>query len=88
MSPNVIVPNLKCLLHLFTKIRDKNTNKVDFVQYSKRLMSIICEEGLFYVGNKQIDVETPTNSVFTGHFIDHNNIVVVSIIRAGKFFNF
>jgi uracil phosphoribosyltransferase len=38
---------MKSLTHLFTKIRDKDTKHCEFVQYANRLMSIICEEGIY-----------------------------------------
>jgi uracil phosphoribosyltransferase len=39
---------MKCLKPLFTKIRDKETEHLEFVKYANRLMSVICEEGFAY----------------------------------------
>ena len=39
---------MKCLKPLFTKIRDKETQHLEFVKYANRLMSVICEEGFAY----------------------------------------
>ena len=39
---------MNCLKYLFTKIRDKETTRIDFVKYSDRLMSLISEEGFSY----------------------------------------
>ncbi len=43
VHPNVICleKTLRCLKPLFTKIRDVNTNRVDFCRFSKRLMTVI-----------------------------------------------
>lgn len=72
-----------CFKHLYTKIRDQNTNKVDFVKYATRIMVMISEEGLSYIQPKDIKVTTPPGQIFDGCEIDVNNVVVVSIIRAG-----
>ena len=75
--------NIRSLKHLFTKIRDRATNNEDFRTYSKRIMHLICEEGISLLEPKRIIITTPTNSDYTGEIIDENNIIVVSIIRAG-----
>jgi len=77
---------LRCMKHLFTKIRDQRTPKVEFVTYSKRLMGLICEEGLTYVDQKEKVITTPTGSSYCGASIDPSNMTVVSIIRAGDAF--
>lgn len=84
-SSNVIClsKSLHSLKHLFTKIRDTNTTKVDFVRYSNRLMHILCEEGLSYINNTSKIITTPTNCTYHGEEVNTNNIVVISIIRAG-----
>lgn len=70
-------------MHLFTKIRDRSTNRSDYVTYSRRLMRVICEEGIACLDPTPVTVTTPTESDFHGSAIDMNNIVAVSIIRAG-----
>ena len=65
------------------KIRNKDTPRRDFVTYSKRLMRVICEEGIACLNPRMVDVVTPTQSVVTGPEIDVASVVVVSIIRAG-----
>jgi uracil phosphoribosyltransferase len=52
-------------------------------RYARRLMSIICEEGLACVNPIPKVVMTPTSTEYHGTFIDHSSIVVISIIRAG-----
>ena len=82
-SSNVIQLSCLSLNHLFTVIRNKETKREHFVRYSRRLMSIICEEGLACVNPIPITIQTPTNIEYSGSYIDHNSIVVISIIRAG-----
>lgn len=50
MSANTVCLSsyMKCLKPLFTKIRDKETEHLEFVKYANRLMSVICEEGFAY----------------------------------------
>lgn len=84
MSSKVInlSPGTRCLKNLFTKIRDRNTNKLDFRRYANRLMTVICEEGLATVNHTETVVTTPTGLEYVGESIDLDNMVVVSIIRA------
>jgi uracil phosphoribosyltransferase len=72
-----------CFKHLYTKIRDQHTNKADFVRYATRIMTMISEEGVSYVQSADKQITTPPGQKFDGCEIDVNNIVVVSIIRAG-----
>lgn len=99
--PNVIELQCLSLKHLFTVIRDQNTERGEyvryvhrrgekrislihfFVRYARRLMSIICEEGLACVNPIPKIVMTPTSAEFHGSYIDHSSIVAISIIRAG-----
>ena len=71
------------LKHLFTKIRNEDTSNVDFRAYSKRVMHIICEEGIGCLDPTPIVVKAPTQELFHGEYIDVNDVVAVSIIRAG-----
>lgn len=65
---------MKCFRYLFTKIRDENTDRSDFVKYSDRLMSVLCEEGFSYACDIQAEgptivpeiVITPTGSTYSG----------------------
>lgn len=78
-----LIDSIKCLKHLFTRIRDKNTERIEFTSYANRLMRVICEEGLAYIQPVSKIVNTPTNSLYDGIEIDQKSIVAVSIIRAG-----
>jgi uracil phosphoribosyltransferase len=81
-NSNVIVVQSLCLKHLFTKIRDVSTPRVDYVRYSKRIMRIVCEEGLACVNPVPVTVITPTGSEYQGSSVDVWNMVAVSIIRS------
>eukprot|EP01038_Epipyxis_sp_PR26KG_P005394 gene5394-7477_t len=76
-------PTFHCVSHLFTKIRAKETTNEEFKKYSRRLMSLICEEGLSYVGESPITVITPTGCEYAGSVVDPKQMVAISIIRAG-----
>ena len=78
-----LIESIKCLRHLFTKIRDSKTERYEFTSYASRLMRVICEEGLAYIQPVSKVVQTPTNSTYDGIEIDQKSIVAVSIIRAG-----
>ena len=47
--------------HLYTKIRDVQTDNTTFRRYAKRLMTVVCEEALSYVSPKQCVVKTPVD---------------------------
>lgn len=68
--------------HLFTRLRDKNTDTEKFVYYANRLMRILAEEGIAELPQVKKTIETPCGT-FSGCEIDENNCIAVSIIRAG-----
>jgi uracil phosphoribosyltransferase len=76
---------MKCIPHLLTALRDHRSDKVKFVAFADRLMSILCEEGLSYVAAcaSSADVNTPTGQTVTGVEVNTSNVVAISIIRAG-----
>jgi uracil phosphoribosyltransferase len=76
---------MKSITHLLTVLRDQRTDKVKFVAYADRLMSVLCEEGFSYVTPcvSSVDVSTPTGLTVTGAAVNTSNVVAVSIIRAG-----
>jgi len=75
--------NFKCFRHLYSVIRDRESNRLAFVRAATKIMSILCEEALCLVDQKPREVITPTGSLIQGVFRDLSNIVAVSIIRAG-----
>lgn len=84
MSTFVTLSYIKSIRRLMTKIRNKDTPPVEFRHYARKLMLILSEECLAYVQRKDVDVITPTGSVYAGYeILNESNIVAVSIIRAG-----
>ena len=73
----------RALKHLFTKIRNEDTSDLEFRKYSKRVMHIICEEGIGCLDPAPVVVKAPTQELFQGEYIDVNDVVAISIIRAG-----
>lgn len=74
---------LLCIDRLLTPLRAAETGKAEFVSYAKRLMSIICEEGLSYLESQPVALVTPTQTPFIGCRINQDEVVAVSIVRAG-----
>lgn len=75
MSPRV----LNCL----SKIRDKSTDRGDFIFYSNRIIRLLVEEGLNHLPTTQHTVVTPTNQHYDG-LAFQGKICGVSIMRAGE----
>ncbi|MBP7708414.1 uracil phosphoribosyltransferase [Candidatus Pacearchaeota archaeon] len=73
-------PQLK---FLYTIIRDKNTNREEFIFYSDRIIRLLIEEGLNLLPLKKKKIITPTGSNFDG-FEFFGKICAVSIVRAGE----
>lgn len=81
--PNLVLCQSKAVKHLFTRIRNAETDNVKFAQYSRRLLRVICEEGLASLPAAQVTITTPTGSQYEGEHIDEDNLAAVSILRAG-----
>ncbi|GME82102.1 unnamed protein product [Ambrosiozyma monospora] len=71
---------LKCL---YTIIRDKTTDRGDFVFYSDRIIRLLVEEGLNQLPVKPIEITTPIGHTYQGQQFE-GKICGVSIIRAGE----
>lgn len=73
------------LLFLYTRIRDQNTLRKDFVFYSDRIIRILLEEALSLLPYSSWTVETPTNRTFEGVTPGDlsSSLCGVSILRAG-----
>ncbi|GMG40587.1 unnamed protein product [Ambrosiozyma monospora] len=71
---------LKCL---YTIIRDKDTDRGDFVFYSDRIIRLLVEEGLNQLPVKPVDIKTPLGHAYQGQRFQ-GKICGVSIIRAGE----
>ncbi len=68
---------------LYTIIRDKNTERDEFIFYSDRIIRILVEEALNLLPVEIKKIITPTNSLFMGTKF-RGKICGVSIMRAGE----
>ncbi|CCU98763.1 unnamed protein product [Malassezia sympodialis ATCC 42132] len=64
-------------------IRDKNTQRSDFIFYSDRIIRLLVEEGLNHLPVVEHSVETPTGMSYKGVAFQ-GRICGVSILRAGE----
>lgn len=71
------------LTHGYRKIRDKNTDRGDFIFHSNRIIRLLVEEGLNHLPTMQHTVVTPTNQHYDG-LAFQGKICGVSIMRAGE----
>ncbi|XP_029352480.1 uridine-cytidine kinase-like 1 isoform X1 [Echeneis naucrates] len=69
---------------MHTIIRNKETNRDEFIFYSKRLMRLLIEHALSFLPLKPVSVETPQGGVYEGKRLSGNRITGVSILRAGE----
>lgn len=68
---------------LQTILRDKNTNRGDFVFYADRLIRLVVEEGLNQLPYTECSVTTPTGMSYQGLKYEKGNCGV-SIMRSGE----
>ncbi|KAL2753936.1 hypothetical protein ACRALDRAFT_2043062 [Sodiomyces alcalophilus JCM 7366] len=78
-----ILPQTPQLIALLTIIRDKNTERGDFVFYSNRIIRLLVEEGLNHLPTIEHDVTTPVGRTYSG-LLFQGKICGVSIMRAGE----
>uniref|UniRef100_A0A3B3Z580 Uridine-cytidine kinase n=1 Tax=Poecilia mexicana TaxID=48701 RepID=A0A3B3Z580_9TELE len=69
---------------MHTIIRNKETNRDEFIFYSKRLMRLLIEHALSFLPLKPASVETPQGTVYEGKRLSGQRITGVSILRAGE----
>ncbi|XP_036405274.1 uridine-cytidine kinase-like 1 isoform X1 [Megalops cyprinoides] len=69
---------------MHTIIRNKDTNRDEFIFYSKRLMRLLIEHALSFLPLKSVSVETPQGTVYEGKRLGGKRITGVSILRAGE----
>ncbi|XP_059211977.1 uridine-cytidine kinase-like 1 isoform X2 [Centropristis striata] len=69
---------------MHTIIRNKETNRDEFIFYSKRLMRLLIEHALSFLPLKPVSVETPQGGVYNGKRLSGQRITGVSILRAGE----
>uniref|UniRef100_A0A4W5QGY8 uridine/cytidine kinase n=1 Tax=Hucho hucho TaxID=62062 RepID=A0A4W5QGY8_9TELE len=69
---------------MHTIIRNKDTNRDEFIFYSKRLMRLLIEHALSFLPLKPVQVETPQGSIYEGKRLSGKRVTGVSILRAGE----
>ncbi|XP_076011180.1 uridine-cytidine kinase-like 1 [Genypterus blacodes] len=69
---------------MHTIIRNKETNRDEFIFYSKRLMRLLIEHALSFLPLKAVSVETPQGGIYEGKRLSGKRITGVSILRAGE----
>lgn len=77
------MPQTPQLHSLLTIIRDKNTQRSDFIFYSDRIIRLLVEEGLNHLPVFEHTVNTPTGVPYHGVAFQ-GRICGVSILRAGE----
>lgn len=78
-----ILPQTPQLIALLTIIRDRNTERGDFIFYSNRIIRLLVEEGLNHLPTIEHDVTTPVGRTYSG-LLFQGKICGVSIMRAGE----
>lgn len=78
-----ILPQTPQLIALLTMIRDKNTERGDFIFYSNRIIRLLVEEGLNHLPVVAHSVSTPVGKDYAGVKFQ-GKICGVSIMRAGE----
>ncbi|KAJ9642902.1 Uracil phosphoribosyltransferase, synthesizes UMP from uracil [Coniosporium apollinis] len=78
-----ILPQTPQLIALLTMIRDKNTNRADFIFYSNRIIRLLVEEGLNHLPVVEHTIKTPVGRSYSGVKFE-GKICGVSIMRAGE----
>ncbi|KAF2721296.1 uracil phosphoribosyltransferas-like protein [Polychaeton citri CBS 116435] len=72
------------LIALLTMIRDKNTNRADFIFHSNRIIRLLVEEGLNHLPVIPHTITTPVNGLTYAGVKFEGKICGVSIMRAGE----
>ncbi|KAF2490231.1 uracil phosphoribosyltransferase [Lophium mytilinum] len=79
-----ILPQTPQLIALLTMIRDKETNRADFIFYSNRIIRLLVEEGLNHLPVVSQTVATPVPGEKYAGVRFEGKICGVSIMRAGE----
>jgi len=77
------LPQTPQLIALLTMIRNKNTQRADFIFYSNRIIRLLVEEGLNHLPVVEHTVSTPVGRSYSGVMFQ-GKICGVSIMRAGE----
>ncbi|KAK0651965.1 uracil phosphoribosyltransferase-domain-containing protein [Cercophora newfieldiana] len=78
-----ILPQTPQLIALLSIIRNKNTDRGDFIFYSNRIIRLLVEEGLNHLPTVEHTVTTPVGRPYDG-LLFQGKICGVSIMRAGE----
>ncbi|KAJ9142624.1 Uracil phosphoribosyltransferase [Pleurostoma richardsiae] len=78
-----VLPQTPQLIALLTIIRDKKTERGDFIFYSNRIIRLLVEEGLNHLPTVEHTVTTPVGRSYAG-LMFQGKICGVSIMRAGE----
>ncbi|KAK5121904.1 Uracil phosphoribosyltransferase, synthesizes UMP from uracil [Meristemomyces frigidus] len=78
-----VLPQTPQLIALLTMIRDKNTNRADFIFYSNRINRLLVEEALNHLPVHPHTITTPVGRTYAGVKFE-GKICGVSIMRAGE----
>ncbi|UNI24489.1 Uracil phosphoribosyltransferase [Purpureocillium takamizusanense] len=71
------------LIALLSMIRNKDTERADFIFYSNRIIRLLVEEGLNHLPVIEHDITTPVGRTYNG-LMFQGKICGVSIMRAGE----
>jgi len=77
------LPQTPQLIALLTMIRDKKTDRADFIFYSNRIIRLLVEEGLNHLPVVAHTITTPVGHSYAGVKFE-GKICGVSIMRAGE----
>ncbi|GAB0135513.1 UPRTase [Epichloe bromicola] len=78
-----VLPQTPQLIALLSMIRNKNTERADFIFYSNRIIRLLVEEGLNHLPVIEHDITTPVGRTYNG-LMFQGKICGVSIMRAGE----
>jgi len=78
-----VLPQTPQLIALLSIIRNKNTDRGDFIFYSNRIIRLLVEEGLNHLPTIEHTVTTPVGRPYDG-LLFQGKICGVSIMRAGE----
>eukprot|EP00461_Guttulinopsis_vulgaris_P003362 UN03363 len=82
----LVLPPTKSLTAIHTTLRDINSSIYEFRFAMSRLARIICSEAMNLVHYKEKVVKTARGGSFHGLESNFDNVVAVSIVRAGEAF--
>mmetsp|Transcript_4375 Transcript_4375/g.5390 ORF Transcript_4375/g.5390 Transcript_4375/m.5390 type:complete len:228 (-) Transcript_4375:1669-2352(-) len=81
-ADNLVLIQSRAVKALFTKVRNKDISREDYIRHADRLMTILAEEGLAHVNSlKPVTVQTPCGP-YSG-LASTTKKCAVSILRSG-----